>query len=432
MISPPSAGRPVRQGSFLLLRAAGILAFSLWATAHAQNPSQAARDWTLNESLKAALNSHPAILGSQSTRAAARAEREGAAWQRYPTPTVEATTPDSGGSSTLLRVDQPLWTWGRITAGIDAAGYREGAAGWAVAEARRDIALRVINAWSEVQRQQLRRVSAEEGVKAHEDLLDLMRRRVEHEVSPKVDEDFARSRLLLARNDLASVRQGLNAALSQLSLLAGTRIGRAAGSLDDAEVAASAEAALEQATGRSPTLKRLQEEVLAAGEDVRSRRATALPQVSFRVEHYMGTRPGGLPKDSRAMVVISAQPGAGLSYRSGVDAAVARQQTALLARDVAHRDLAQQIQADWEELTASRVRLANAIEAASMAGQVFDSYMRQYTAGRKTWIDVLNAIREVTQTAFGIADARAQTAAAAQRLRLLSGQIDTGSLPHAP
>jgi adhesin transport system outer membrane protein len=332
----------------------------------------------------------------------------------------------------VLRVDQPLWTWGRITAGIDAAGYREGAAGWAVAEARRDIALRVINAWSEVQRQQLRRISAEEGLKAHDDLLALMRRRVEQDVSPKVDEDFARSRLLLARNDLASVQQGLNAALSQLSLLAGTRIARADGRLDEGQTPDSAEAALEQAISRSPTLKRLEEESLAAGEDVRSRRASALPQVSFRLEHYMGTRPGGLPEDSRALVVISAQPGAGLSYRSGVDAAMARQQTTLQARDVAYRDLSQQIQADWEELSASRVRLANATEAANMAGQVFDSYMRQFTAGRKTWIDVLNAIREVTQTAFGIADARAQTAAAAQRLRLLSGRIDLESLTHAP
>ena len=423
MVSPPLAGRDGWRGSFIFFRLACVVAlgFGLAGPSPAQ---QVRRSWGLQEALTAAMREHPAILGSQSSQAAARAEREGALWQRYPSLTVEASGPDSGGSSTVLRLDQPLWTWGRITAGIDAAGHREGAAGWAVRETRRDIAQRVINAWTEAQRHQLRRTHALEGVRAHEDLLALMSRRVAQEVSPKVDEDFARSRLLLALNDKAAVEQGLNAALSQLSQLVGMQVSRAGGSLEDADAPANLDAALELAISRSPTLKRLEDEMLAAGEDVRSRRAAWLPQVSFRVERHMGTRPGGVLDDNRALVVISAQPGAGLSSLSGVDAAVARQLATRRAREVAHRDLAQQVNAEWEDLVSARARLRNTEQAGKMASQVFESYMRQFTAGRKTWIDVLNATREVTQTAFGIADAKAQSAAAAQRLRILAGYVD--------
>jgi len=396
----------------------GLMAALLCSGAYGQQV------WTLNESLRSALHSHPSVLGSQSASAAAVAEREGAEWQRYPSASVEANAANSGGSSTVLRVDQPLWSGGRITAGIDAAGYRAGAAVWAVAEARRDIALKVVAAWSEAQRQQTRQRQAHVGVEEHEKLVALIGRRVEQEVSPSVDQDFARSRLLQAINDRTAGSQALNSALNQLSQLVGARVTRVDGELQDGGVPASLEAALSQGESHSPTLKRLEEELLAAGEDIKSRRSAYLPQLSVRFESYLGQRPAGLPDDHRVMLVLSAQPGAGLSAGSGVDAALARREGVRLAHDVAVRELNQQIVADWEELVAARMRVQNAQQARIMASNVFESYTRQFTTGRKSWIDVLNAIREATQTAFANVDAQVQAAIAAQRLRILTGQND--------
>ena len=387
--------------------------------------------WTLEQAINAALSVHPAILGSKSTQAAAQAELEGAEWQRYPTPIVEASAPDSGSGSTVLRVEQPLWTWGKIGAGIEAAGFRAQGASYAVSEARRDVALRVVNAWTEVQRQQARKTSADDGVKAHENLLGLMQRRVSQEISPKVDEDFARSRLLLARNDRTSIQQALNAALSQLSLLVGNTVEAAVGDLQEKTKPQTLESAVELALASSPTMKRLEQETQAAGQDAKARKSAALPQMSVRLERFMGSRPTGIIDDNRISIVLSAQPGAGLSSRSSVDAAIARQEALERARDVAQLELTQQVKADWEELVGGRARLANAREAASMASQVFDSYTRQFAAGRKTWIDVLNAIREVTQTEYGIADARAQIAAAAKRIEVLSGKTINEKQAHA-
>jgi adhesin transport system outer membrane protein len=57
-----------------------------------------------------------------------------------------------------------------------------------------------------------------------------------------------------------------------------------------------------------------------------------------------------------------------------------------------------------------------------MSVEVSDSYARQYTTGRKTWIDVLNAVRETTQAELAMVDAAAQADAASLRLRLRTGQ----------
>lgn len=67
-----------------------------------------------------------------------------------------------------------------------------------------------------------------------------------------------------------------------------------------------------------------------------------------------------------------------------------------------------------------------------MSTEVFESYSRQYIAGRKTWIDVLNAVRETTQSDFALADARAQVVAAGERLRLRTGALMAPAAAPAP
>lgn len=382
-----------------------------------------AQTWTLDQVMQSALATHPAVLGKLSSSAAARAEREGAEWQRYPVPSVEAAAQNGGGTSTVARLQQPLWTGGRITAGIEAAGRRFDAAEAAVVEARQEIGLKVIAAFTEAQRQQLRQATAITGVNEHEKLLKMITRRVEREVSPPVDKGFAQSRLFQAANDLSAVAQARANALTQLSQLAGQAVGDITGEMSNKDAPASREAALEQAIAYSPTLKRLAFEEAAADEDIASKRSAYMPQLAVRLEHSTGSTTG-LKSDSRALLVLEAQPGAGLSAISGVNAAIARREAVRQSREATLRDLRERVNMDWNELVAARLRLDNAHQARAMSAEVFESYARQYTAGRKTWIDVLNAVREATQSEFAVADAEAQATAAALRLRLLTSGLN--------
>jgi len=53
---------------------------------------------------------------------------------------------------------------------------------------------------------------------------------------------------------------------------------------------------------------------------------------------------------------------------------------------------------------------------------VLDSYQRQFQAGRKSWLDLLNAVRELAQNQYALADAHAAMDAAMHRLQIRSGQ----------
>lgn len=59
-----------------------------------------------------------------------------------------------------------------------------------------------------------------------------------------------------------------------------------------------------------------------------------------------------------------------------------------------------------------------------MAAEVFKSYARQYAIGRKSWMDVLNAVREATLAEFTLEDTRAQVIASGLRLRAQTGKLN--------
>lgn len=377
----------------------------------------------LDEALRLAWSSHPLVHAKQSEREAAKAEREGAAWQRYPAASVEASAGSGGERGSVLRLDQALWTGGRISAGIDAADSRFDAASVAVDETRQELSLKVITATGEALRLQGRLLHAEASVREHEKLLAMIQRRVQQEVSPLADRRLAESRLYTTVNDLSVTAQALQDALAQLGQLTGQIVTRVdpvgfERASDPVDLPGDRLRLMARALEHSPTLRRLGLETRAAGADIDAKRSAYWPQLTLRLE----SNHGGV-SDNRALLVLQAQPGAGLSARSGVDAALARREATRLAQEAARREIEQRVALDWNEWMAARARVETAERARATSAEVSESYARQYTAGRKTWLDVLNAVREATHAELALVDASSQMRAAVLRLKLAIGEL---------
>jgi adhesin transport system outer membrane protein len=374
---------------------------------------------TFDQVLQSAMLHHPLMLGKLSAEEAAKADQEGAKWARFPTTTYEVSKQDNGLRGGIARLEQPLWAGGRISAGIDAAGGRHEAAKAAVDEAIRDLSLRVISAYTEALHQKARQRYAREGVNEHEKLLDMIRRRVVQEVSSVADQHLAESRLYSAANNLSLANQSLANALAQLSQLNGNPVKDISEKgVTDLGAPATLESALVKAADFSPTLKRLKYEEEAATADIATKRSVYMPSLNLRYEQDLGQLHG-----HRTTMVLVGQPGAGLSSLTGVDGAISRRETARQARETAERDLRDTVSLDWNEWEAARQRLENANHTKALATEVFESYTRLYTTGRKSWLEVLNAVLEATQAQFAVEDARTQALAASLRLRVQTGML---------
>ena len=390
----------------------------VWCDEHAEV-------WTFERTAQQALATHPAILSQQSASQAAVADLGAAKWQRYPTPSLTATKQLSGESNTVLTLQQPLWTAGRISAYINGAQSRLDTSEAVLNEIKRDIILNLITAYTEAWRLQARQQYAVKKVREHKRLLQLVTRRVEHEVTPPVDKSLAQSRLYQAINDLSSITQDLSNAMMQLSQLSGAQIEKIAPLEGESpELPLSKEEAQKLALDHSPTLARLGFEVAAADADIRAKKSVYLPQLALTYEKtFGGFVAGNFPAGERTLLVMNIQPGAGLSSISGVDSATAKRQAARLNRDSAMRDLQINISTDWNLLVAARLRFDNATLSSKITNEVYESYVRQYTTGRKGWLEVLNSAQEAAQADMTAADASAQITRSALRLRLLTGNL---------
>lgn len=369
--------------------------------------------------IEQAVDTHPSIAAAQASARAAGSDVRAAKWQRFPSFSIEGLLLDQPGNSTQAQavVDQPLWTGGRISGGVRRATAQESAANAAYGEAVLSIAVSTAQAFYEVHRWRERSLLLTHSLNQHRRMVGTMERRYAQDVSPLSDLELARSRALQIEQQLYQARAQEGAAMSRLRELVGDPFWTI-GSLpalpanwprfEDGALTA-------QALGYSPLLKRLRFDAQSASAEARVARASVLPQLSgqYSYSETFGHRVG---------LVLKAQTDGGFSRFATADAAAQRVQARELQVAAGERQVRDQVFALLREYEAATSRLEGSVAASVAAQSVMESYMRQFTSGRRTWLDVMNAVRETTTAEIDALEARISGQSALIRIMLLSGQ----------
>lgn len=422
-------------------RAAPLLA--LLAAALSAAPGLAA-PLPLEALIASVVQTHPAVAAQRAQQNAAAAEFEAARWQFFPTPSVSVEKANAGrndinynGDSTVstLRLQQPLWTGGRLTAAKERAEAGVDISLGALDETRQQLALRVVQVYSDWLAAHLKRLAAETSLASHERLRDQVTRRIREGLSADADLVLAQGRLQSVTAELGLARAQQDIALARLSQMTGYAV-------DDASLAPLAAEPrampgqladlLARAQALDPATHRLEAQARRQQAVIKETRAAFSPEVYVRAERQYGNYAiRGAAPDNRIFVGIQTQFGAGLSSLSAVRGARAQYEAALAEVDAQHRTVGEQVMADWALATESQARLQALNASLDAAGEVSHSYDRQFLAGRKSWLDVMNAARELAQTESQIADIRATLVVATWRLAILTqaGLPGKGSMP---
>jgi len=383
--------------------------------------SQSAPDTAFLQVIREAAYAYPQTQSAAQGLEAARQDQSAAAWQRVASPSFQRLSPQGGntaGQINRLALEQPIYAGGRISAGINATEYRYTASYHQHQYIAQETAIKLVNAWYEWQRQNDRVAAMQEGVQAHRLLREQIQRRAQEGVSPEIDQALAAARLSQMQSDLAQAQSAASTAQALLVQFAADQLS----ALNVAALALSSSALPRPSpewtalsVARDPQLAKLSAEQLAAEADIRVKKAQWQPTVSVVVERNYGS---DLAPPHRTWLQVSAQPGAGLSSLASVRAAVARQESAAEARRNAERELQQSIAADLASYTAATEQMGVASLLRKSTQDVADSYARQFVAGRKSWLEVLNAVREAIQARVTVLDARALQGQTAWRLHL--------------
>jgi adhesin transport system outer membrane protein len=386
---------------------------------------------SLQAVLRLALSNAPALRAKQKDVEAAGHALSAARWGRYPALTVTAATPSiangapaGSGPSTTARLEQPLYAWGAIDARIQAAQLQCTLADNALRAEQHAVFDRVIAAHAQLQTAQERLRIQSAALERLRDYQAMIGRRLEKQLSSRNDEALVLSRVLQTQADLAAAAATRARAQAQLEELTNEPV-PAVQPLALAHPALLNQQELETAALlASPELAsaRLQRE-LADTETV-LRRAEALPRVVARYERVRSpAATGGNNNYGQFYVAMEASFGSGLSALDNIQQSLSKAEATEQQVAVVQRSLMQQARSGWADLTAVTAQLPALDEVTRQNTEVVDSFMRQYIAGRKAWLDVLNSERELTQSRLAAADLLAQAGATNQRLLRLAGQL---------
>lgn len=363
---------------------------------------------------------YPSVDAGRTTVRAADKDIEAARWLRFPSVSVEAMVFDGGNTITginnttaNLLVDQPIWAGGRINAGIQRARAMKLVNEYQLAQTGQDIALRVTNAYFETVRASRRLAILNASLDQHRRLTESIARRVDQEVSARSDLDLANSRTAQLEQDASFAIAQRDSNLQTLRLLIGDPVydpGEAP-RYDAAVHHPALDNAIAEALQCDPNRRRFQAETLVARADVRIAEADIMPNLSAQYSHNEVT-------GDRVALVLRASTSGGLSQLSTLQAAKLRRQASELQITTAERTLQDSVNVDLVENASTRGRIVSNETALTASRTVTESYQRQFTAGRRTWLDVMNAVREATSAELAESDAEISAMASAARILL--------------
>lgn len=383
---------------------------------------------SINEALALSF-SHPSIQAKKNEHQAAYHKLETSKWQRFPSLAVVTSAGQRSIASadrepvTTVRIDQPLWSGGRISNAIDASNSRLSSAENAISEIEQDILIKTATAFTNVARLEAKLIASKENVDEHLRLVQLIERRARSELSSLAEVILAKARYDQAKSENIQLQTAFINAKSDLQYLIGQKVDQIVVPKLALSIPNNLDDCLKATKNFSPTLKRLQFEADAAESEINVAKANMWPQLSARTEQIYG----GIIEGNATYLAFTYQPGNGLSALSSTSEAVSKKEAAESQVGAVTLDITSKVRNDWTQYFSELKQIEVYFNLSETSRGVYQSYVRQYDAGKKTWVEVLNSRKEATQSNYTYIDAQWNNIIAGIRLEIYMGVINASN-----
>ncbi len=381
---------------------------------------------SVKDLLNASYQNYPSIKASKQMLLGAKAQVESANWNYFPTPSVDFSQ-KSGRNGTTFRLDQPLWTGGKLDAASEFALSKEDEAQYSLGENAYLLSEKVINVLQNYIRADGEIKGFKQGKVQLESFSDMLERRIEAGVSSESDRELLSARIAQIDSDIITAQAKYQMAQSQLNLLTGRPLQCAIGFTENARIKQDIklEKLEQELVNNHPTLKKLEAQIAMAQAEKKSTDAAIMPNVSLRAEHQQGSvYANDIESDTLVYVNVSYSPGAGLSSLSNMESATYKVLQVKDELQAKERELMSVAIADYSDYRTAKSTLISVEQTIRSTQKVLDSYTRLFITGKRQWLDLVNISREVTQNKISLANLKAILIASFYRLELQMGNID--------
>ncbi|PLX88029.1 MAG: transporter [Desulfuromonas sp.] len=377
----------------------------------------------LTSALKAAMNNHPAIKGKLAEMQAQGYRIDTAKSGRYPNMSGQVSAQDDGNQYGSLRVRQPLWAFGKIDTPIVVAKAQQGIEQLKLLQVQRQVLEQTAVAYAQVRGVQQRLQVAEENIGEHQKLFERIERRQVGQLASETDARLAFSRLTQAKSQRERIAGELQVAIAELESL--TRVSM---TLDQPPNFASVLLPERGSIGAladkyHADIRVKKAEIKVAKYNVALEKIASTPTLYAEAEWDFFDS-SATDKTRVGLRLEGSLEGIGLGIISRVKSAssqvdVARQDLQMTRNDVALRITSLLTNLALQE----RVKRAQRASVDAVQ-ETRESFYRQYDSGRKTWLEVLNIQRELTEQRLQLAQADSARFDLNLRIAALIGGLD--------
>lgn len=290
------------------------------------------------------------------------------------------------------------------------------------------IALDAIIAHMEVYRQRVLHGLAQQNVRDHEEILGMLNERQKAGAGSIADVTQTQGRLARAKASLAESRSGVRGAEANYQRV----VGKLAGEVEYFTVPAnlmpkSLDEVLEAVQAQNPKVKALEFNIQEAEERVGLSDSNFLPKVNLEVSSSYEDQVESsttYEHNNQAMVRLRWNLFNGGADVADRKAAIARKFQAISSKDDQLVQVIEEAVTTWAKLEAYKEQVVDYGDATSNSQKTLESYMKQFTVGQRTLLDVLDARNELFQSSGLLVTAKVNEVVAAERLLALTGALN--------
>ena len=393
-----------------------------------------AQTLSLDRLIERAINSHPSVRSQLSNEKSAQLGIETAKYQRYPTPqlsleTVKKSNTDTtyvgGDGISTIRITQPIFNGGLFNAQSDKAKGSLLLSQAGVNEARRQIALRVVQAYAEWVVAELKAQSVEKSLVVHQKLLQQAKSRISEGVSPASDLSLIQGRLDTTSAELFSAKLQAELSIQKLSELTDTALN--ASELKKNMTGAwipsqKVDSLLANAQMYSPELQKAKAQALISRANVQEKESALKPDIYVRAERQYGNYFSSTDTSAHSRIFLGVTSKFGPGFSSLTQISSAKYQDEASEFDVLAQQklIREQVLNDLTVLQSIEQRVQSIEGALQASAAVFESFERQFNSGRKTWLDLMTVVRDVVQNEIQLAEIRGSELQSSWRLQIVT------------
>jgi adhesin transport system outer membrane protein len=339
---------------------------------------------------------------------------------------TSATTP-----SRTLQLEQTLWDAGSIKARVAESQSVADIQTLKAVLLQEEVHLQLANAWQNLVASSERMDVAQRTIERLKIYQQQMQRRVKVEASPSIDLELANSRILQTQVENKAAQNNLQQAITRIEQYTGRGDVAAQHAKNAIQLAIVVPNNFEQMLAgadwravieKHPAVGKAKAETAQSQARLDQKKADAWPQLYARVSQPLNNVAPGYSQGPTAFFGIRYATSAGFANQLQAQALASRVASAEELIEAAATDLRQTIMVDQDEYVNAKARIHALEQSVRGADQVLASYQRQFQAGKKTWQDLLNAVRELAQNQYALADARASMQGAVHRLQIRTAQ----------